>query len=291
MSHVERVLRSHKELGTKLVAIGDSGLTFLGEEEEALLDQTLAGWRTHPAVLHSVQRYRLQVGSMEADEDVLGYVIRLLLLARHFDADVFPSPARFAVVVAVFEASGVKLRALSLANGCFLYQSDPCEFPYYPATPRASSHRFGLIAEHSPESRFARENMMERQTEAKKILTESPASALPDLPSPLSVLQQAIKAVPAVKYALGIAGLISVIAIVTGGLKIDLRVAAFGTVVMLVLMTMLVVFAKLAAAAQKHFVLPLMVFTWFSLLLTMFTAIGLFLSVFAGWPLNLKRLF
>jgi hypothetical protein len=291
MSHVERVLRSNKEFGTKLVAVRDVELTLVREAEKELLDQTLAGWRRHAKVLHSLQRYRQEVGSMEPDDDVLGYVIRLLLLARHFDADILPSPARFGIVVSVFEASGVKLRSLDLANGCVLYQSDLCDFPYCPAMSRVSSQRFGLLAAQSSESRASGEAVMEHQSATKKTLVESPVSPPLDPTVPLSLLQQAVKAVPAVKYALGIAGLLSVIAIVTGGLKIDLKVAAFGTVVMLVLMTVLVVFAKLASAAQKHFALPLMVFTWFSLVLTMLTAIALFLSVFAGWPLNLRRLF
>lgn len=62
-----------------------------------------------------------------------------------------------------------------------------------------------------------------------------------DNPStPPSVLKQAINAVPAVKYALGVGGIISVIAIVRG-FRIDFRVALLGAVVMLVLMAVLLV--------------------------------------------------
>jgi len=50
-----------------------------------------------------------------------------------------------------------------------------------------------------------------------------------DALNPITVLGEAIRAVPAVKYALGIAGIVSAIAIVTGGFRIDLRIAVFGT--------------------------------------------------------------
>src|SRR5258707_13771063 len=86
-----------------------------------------------------------------------------------------------------------------------------------------------------------------------------------DNPStPPSVLKQAIKAVPAVKYALGIGGIISIIAIVRG-FGIDFRVAVVGTVVMLVLMTVLLVFAKAASRPQSAFRGPAFIVTGFSL--------------------------
>jgi hypothetical protein len=61
------------------------------------------------------------------------------------------------------------------------------------------------------------------------------------LSSPVEVLKRPTKAVPAVKYALGIAGIVAAIAIVAG-FRINFRIAVFGTVIMFVLMTVLVVF-------------------------------------------------
>jgi hypothetical protein len=111
-----------------------------------------------------------------------------------------------------------------------------------------------------------------------------------DNPSaPPSVLKQAINAVPAVKYALGVGGIISVIAIVRG-FGIDFRVAFWGTVVMLVLMTVLLVFAKASSRPQSAFKGPAFILTWFSLVLFMATATALFLSVFFGTPLDLRTL-
>jgi hypothetical protein len=104
---------------------------------------------------------------------------------------------------------------------------------------------------------------------------------------PGSVVQQAIKAVPAVKYALGIGGIVAVIAIVSS-FGINANAAIFGTVIMLVLMVVLVVFASLVRKPGQTNSLPALVFTWFGLLLFMATAVLLFTSAFWAKPLNLK---
>jgi hypothetical protein len=105
--------------------------------------------------------------------------------------------------------------------------------------------------------------------------------------TPIDILRAAIKAVPAVKWALGIAGIVAAIAIIEG-FKIDLRVAVFGTVIMLILMTLLVIFAKAAGSGVVGFAGPAFVLTWFSLFLMMATATALFTSVFFKWPVNLQ---
>jgi hypothetical protein len=115
------------------------------------------------------------------------------------------------------------------------------------------------------------------------------SSKKPEALSPITVLREAIRAVPAVKYALGIAGIVSAIAIVTGGFRIDLRIAVFGTVIMFVLMTVLVLFARLSTTPHHALGIAVIVLVWFSLLLTMFTATGLLTSVFFHWPLDLRR--
>jgi hypothetical protein len=107
--------------------------------------------------------------------------------------------------------------------------------------------------------------------------------------TPPSILKQAIKAVPAVKYALGVAGIIAVIAIVRG-FGIDFRVALFGAIVMFVLMTMLVIFASLARQKGSQFRLPALIFTWFSLICVMAVSVTLFTSVFWGRPVDLRSL-
>lgn len=105
-------------------------------------------------------------------------------------------------------------------------------------------------------------------------------------PNPATILKEAVRGVPAVKYALGIAGIVSVIAIVTVGWKIDPLVAVLGTVVMLVLMTVLVIFARLSTTAAGQFIYAIQVFMWASLALTIAAAFLLFTSVFFHWPLS-----
>jgi hypothetical protein len=109
----------------------------------------------------------------------------------------------------------------------------------------------------------------------------------PLLPSPPSLLKQAIKAVPAVKWALGVGGIIALIAIVSS-FGIGFKVAILGSVVMFVLMAMLVVFGSLAGQKSSSFHMPALVFTWFSLILVMATASALFIAVFWGNPEEIR---
>lgn len=107
--------------------------------------------------------------------------------------------------------------------------------------------------------------------------------------SPMGILREAIRAVPAVKYALGIAGVAAAIAIIKG-FKLDFRVAIFGTIIMLILMMLLVIFAKATKTNAKAIAIPALVFTWFALLITMATALLLLTSAFWKWPLDLQWL-
>jgi hypothetical protein len=107
-----------------------------------------------------------------------------------------------------------------------------------------------------------------------------------NLPGPFTLLKEAIRKVPATKYALAVGGIIAVIAIIVGGFGLNLWIAALGAVVMLVLMTVFVVFASLAVQERDAFRNPIAVFTWFCLLLIMATASVVFSSAFWRWPLD-----
>lgn len=113
-------------------------------------------------------------------------------------------------------------------------------------------------------------------------------AANPDVPTPPTLLQQAIQKVPATKYALAVGGLFSVIAIAFVTFKENLWIAVFGPVVMFVLMAVFVIFANLAGQKKEVFLGPVISFTWFSLILIMATAVLLFTSVFGNWPMNLR---
>ena len=102
-------------------------------------------------------------------------------------------------------------------------------------------------------------------------------------------LQAAIKAVPAVRYALGVGGIAAVIAIVASFL--DLRIALVGIPILFVFMVVLVIFARLADNAPGlRWAISALV--WFSVLLLIFATALFVLTFFVradilhGWGLN-----
>ena len=100
---------------------------------------------------------------------------------------------------------------------------------------------------------------------------------------PLTVLQEAIRAVPAVRYALGVAGIVAVVALVRA-FRLDFKVAIFGTITTLAFMVALVVFAKLTTTAKKHFLGPVLIMMWAFLIMVISSAALLFSSVFFDQP-------
>ena len=105
----------------------------------------------------------------------------------------------------------------------------------------------------------------------------------------LRILKESIRAVPAMKYALAVAGIISIVAMV-GALKLSPQAAVFGAIITLVLMVAMVIFAKLTAVAPRHFFLPMQVMMWSFLLVTVATAFLLFTCAFFQWPKGLREL-
>src|SRR5438067_1955114 len=105
----------------------------------------------------------------------------------------------------------------------------------------------------------------------------------PTLLTPNAILKRAIQAVPAVKYALGVAGIAAVVAIVAG-LKVDLRIMVVGIPFVLVLMVLLVVFGALAKTGQGDIQVPALVLCWAVLILTIFSAALSTSSFFFEWP-------
>jgi hypothetical protein len=104
--------------------------------------------------------------------------------------------------------------------------------------------------------------------------------------SPMNILREAIKAVPQLKWALGVLGLVAAVAIVAS-FKISFRVAFIGAVIMLVLMVALVVFAALTSAkGALRIAATVMMFAFLTLIIA--TATFLFTSVFFKWPLDLQ---
>lgn len=107
--------------------------------------------------------------------------------------------------------------------------------------------------------------------------------------TPIEILREATRAVPAVRYALGVAGILAAVALVRG-FGLDARTALLGTLGMLALMVVLVVFARLTKTAPSHFVTPILVLMWSMLVITVASAVLLFTSVFFDWPLAMSAL-
>jgi hypothetical protein len=103
----------------------------------------------------------------------------------------------------------------------------------------------------------------------------------------MALLRESVRAVPAVRYALGVAGLLAVVAI-AGAIGLTPTVAVFGTLIVLVLMIVLLLFARLTTTAPRHFLRPVLVLMWGSLALLLATAALLFTSVFFHQPLDFR---
>ena len=106
--------------------------------------------------------------------------------------------------------------------------------------------------------------------------------------APMDVLREAIIAVPAVKWALGVGGLLAVVTLVYS-FKLDPLAGFVGLIVLFVFMTILVIFARVSAVEGRAIAAPALVFTWFTLLMFMATTFVLFTSVFSNCPAPLRK--
>src|SRR5260221_568853 len=97
------------------------------------------------------------------------------------------------------------------------------------------------------------------------------------------ILRESIRAVPAMKYALAVAGIMAVVGLVSA-FRLSPQTAVFGAVIVLVLMVALVIFARLATTAPSHFLTPVLVMLWSFLALVVATAFLLFSCAFFQWP-------
>jgi hypothetical protein len=95
---------------------------------------------------------------------------------------------------------------------------------------------------------------------------------------PFRILQEATKAVPAMRYALALTGILAVVAIAKAS-QVDARVSVFGAIITLGLMVAMVVFARLTRIAPSHFLKPVLVMMWSFLVLVVAQAALLFSAV------------
>lgn len=101
-------------------------------------------------------------------------------------------------------------------------------------------------------------------------------------------VREAIKAVPQVKWAIAVVGIISIIGIVAGSGRIHPIVAVFGFVFMVFLMLTLVIFAAAVKDYQKKFARPATVLVWSTVVFFILTASSVFASAVANTPFHLR---
>jgi hypothetical protein len=107
--------------------------------------------------------------------------------------------------------------------------------------------------------------------------------------TPFAILRAATQAVPAVKWALGVAGVISATALVKV-FFVSVGAALLAGFGMLVLMVILVLFAAATRAKSSVLIVPAMVLTWALLVLVIFSSVFTVSAAFFGWPKPLQEL-
>jgi hypothetical protein len=104
---------------------------------------------------------------------------------------------------------------------------------------------------------------------------------------PREILREAIRAVPAVKYALGVAGIAAVV-VIFAGFSIDYKVAVLGTIVITGLMFGLVAFSSFASYSSTSIRPLAFTLAWTFVLLTSATSLCIFTGFFFSWPRPLE---
>jgi hypothetical protein len=101
-----------------------------------------------------------------------------------------------------------------------------------------------------------------------------------------TLLSEAVKKVPSVRYALGVAGIGVAAAIVYGVFQGDAQTAVLGTAIMIGFMVLLLVFASLTPTKSKNIQYAGFVLVWVTV--ACFCAVLLFLSssFFFRWPIQ-----
>jgi hypothetical protein len=103
---------------------------------------------------------------------------------------------------------------------------------------------------------------------------------------PFKLLKNAIAAVPAVKYALGVAGIAAVVAIVAG-FGLNYQVAVFGVLIVIGLMFVLVVFSNFSQKQDVNLRGPATLLVWFYTVTVMTVTVLFLFSYFLGWPIDI----
>lgn len=149
ISALESRLQSINNLNKNLVAVSvdisiDVGLD---ENETQLFRRTIEVASKRLSIIQAIQTYeKAKRGPSRPYEEILGYIVRLLILARHFQADIAPWPARAALFLDLFQESGVGGYLTDLTSGIKIFKTELCRFPYLPQQKKpASANHFGIL--------------------------------------------------------------------------------------------------------------------------------------------------
>jgi hypothetical protein len=100
------------------------------------------------------------------------------------------------------------------------------------------------------------------------------------------ILREAIKAVPAVRYALGVAGISAAAAIAYAIFQQKAEAAIIGTAIMMAFMIVLLVFAALSRIRISIIQYPAILLLWITIICFCATIVLLTSSFFFQWPIN-----
>lgn len=119
----------------------------LPTKEEDLLRTTISEASKRRSILHAVQKYdRERRGPSRSTDEILGYVVRLLILARQLEAGIATWQPRTHIFLSMFEEAGTSYSVEHIAKGVQLYTTSPCWFPYLPVqTILSTDNRFSLL--------------------------------------------------------------------------------------------------------------------------------------------------
>jgi len=112
---------------------------------------------SYPSILLAHKYYQSQISgaSYRSCQEDLGYIIRLLRLARRFKTDILIWSPRKHLFLSLFEAAAIRGTLSSFADGITRFISDPCQFPYLPPvtnqTVQEEQHRFAFLV-YEPDS-------------------------------------------------------------------------------------------------------------------------------------------
>ena len=127
-SHLLSTVHSHILFKKKLIALDEDINPLLYSGEKELLEITTTNILNSPKFIEAIQEYEnAKKGPPRKRSTIIGYLVRLLLLARQLNACVWVWEARMKLINALFSDAGIKF-----SKNTDYYKSEYCVFPYLP---------------------------------------------------------------------------------------------------------------------------------------------------------------